>query len=298
MKKPLLHLEHPEDMVLTGDLSVIDAIYSKQAHISQKIDGAPAVVWGIDPNNGEFFVGTKSVFNKKKIKRIYRPQDVFKYYNFATHRSLMYVLAACWENLPRWPGIYQGDFIGFGGNASYKPNTITYDFGRDIDAVVIIAPHTYYTGNDFPTMEAHPLTEHLVDPAGCVHFVQPVVDKVSWESDAPKIKTDDIKFLSDKEAYQAKTAINALIRSGQNVSFEDLVGILGDESLANLYAYVEELKYELMEEMIVTDAPRAFIGDRQIRDGEGYVMSVGDLSFKLVDRTNFSYVNFNNGRFQ
>ena len=297
MKKPLLHLEHPEDMVLTGDLSVIDAIYSKQAHISQKIDGAPAVVWGIDPNNGEFFVGTKSVFNKKKIKRCYSVEDILKYYNMETHKILMGVLIACLENLPRVPGIYQGHFLGFGGHTTFKPNTITYHFGEDIDAAIVVAPHTYYTGNDFPTMEAHPLTEHLVDPTGGVYFVQPVVDKVSWESDAPRIKKDNVKFLTDKEAAQAKVAINALVRSGQFVTFEDLVSILGDERLANIYAYVEELKYELMEEMIVNDAPQAFLGDRKIQ-GEGFVMTVGDMSFKLVDRNQFSFANFNNGKFQ
>ena len=29
-----------------------------------KWDGAPAIICGINPENGKFFVGTKSVFNK------------------------------------------------------------------------------------------------------------------------------------------------------------------------------------------------------------------------------------------
>lgn len=297
MKKPLLHLEHPEDMVLTGDLTVIDAMYARDGHISQKIDGAPAVVWGIDPNNGQFFVGTKSVFNKKKIKRCYSVADILKYYEMETHKVLMGVLVACFENLPRFPGIYQGDFMGFGGQTSFKPNTIRYEFGEDITAAIVVAPHTYYTGNDFPTMEAHPLTEHLVDPAGMVHFVQPVVDKVPFGTLPPKIRTEGVKFLTEKEAAQAKVAINALIRSGQFVTFDDLVSILGDPGLADIYAWVEELKYELMEQMIVIDSPRAFLDDRKIQ-GEGFVMTVDDMSFKLVDRTQFSYANFNSGRFQ
>ena len=57
-----LHIEHPEDLILEGDLTVFDALYST-AHISQKIDGAPSIVFGTNPNNGRFFVGTKSVFN-------------------------------------------------------------------------------------------------------------------------------------------------------------------------------------------------------------------------------------------
>ena len=61
------HIEHPEDTILTGDLSVLDTFVTK-SKLSVKIDGAPAIVWGTDPSNNQFFVGTKSVFNKFKIK--------------------------------------------------------------------------------------------------------------------------------------------------------------------------------------------------------------------------------------
>ena len=63
----ILHIEHPEDTILTGDTSFLQSIKTKQ-HLSMKIDGAPAIVWGINPATGNFFVGTKSVFNKVKIK--------------------------------------------------------------------------------------------------------------------------------------------------------------------------------------------------------------------------------------
>ena len=46
-----LHIEHPEDTILTGDLSVLDAFQSDN-HYSVKIDGSPAIVWGPDPENG------------------------------------------------------------------------------------------------------------------------------------------------------------------------------------------------------------------------------------------------------
>ena len=70
-----LHIQHPEDSILTGDLSFLDAIKNRQ-HLSVKIDGAPAVVWGINPASGKFFVGTKSVFNKVKIKINESHQDI------------------------------------------------------------------------------------------------------------------------------------------------------------------------------------------------------------------------------
>ena len=64
-----LHLEHPEDTILTGDLSVLDAFQSDN-HYSVKIDGSPAIVWGTDPENGKFFVGTKSVLIKEPRRLI------------------------------------------------------------------------------------------------------------------------------------------------------------------------------------------------------------------------------------
>ena len=50
----MTHIEHPEDLVLTGDLSVFDMLYDT-ATISMKMDGM-SLVWGTNPANGKFFV--------------------------------------------------------------------------------------------------------------------------------------------------------------------------------------------------------------------------------------------------
>ena len=52
---PLTHIEHPEDTILTGDLSVLNA-FTTENNYSVKIDGSPAVVWGTHPETGKFFV--------------------------------------------------------------------------------------------------------------------------------------------------------------------------------------------------------------------------------------------------
>ena len=70
MTKPLTHIQHPEDLILSGELWVVDALTNQANHISVKIDGAPAIVWGTHPQTGKFFVSTKSAFNKKKDKII------------------------------------------------------------------------------------------------------------------------------------------------------------------------------------------------------------------------------------
>jgi hypothetical protein len=61
------HQEHFEDLILTGDLSVLN-FFDNDYEVSLKIDGSPAIVWGTNPATGNFFVGTKSVFNKVKLK--------------------------------------------------------------------------------------------------------------------------------------------------------------------------------------------------------------------------------------
>ena len=43
------HLEHPEDSILSGDLTVLDWFTSIDNDISAKIDGSPAIVWGTEP---------------------------------------------------------------------------------------------------------------------------------------------------------------------------------------------------------------------------------------------------------
>ena len=162
---PLLHIEHPEDAILTGDLDVL-SWFSTPGRLSVKIDGSPAIVWGTDPKDGQFFVGTKSVFNKVRPKINYSVEDICKNHkNF----ELQSILIRCFHCLPRKEEVpfqvFQGDFIGFGGYREYKPNAISYSFDRVMHGGVVVAPHTYYTGNVFKDMEAKPVSyTHLTLP--------------------------------------------------------------------------------------------------------------------------------------
>ena len=99
-----LHIEHPEDTILTGDLSVLDAFQSDN-HYSVKIDGSPAIVWGTDPENGKFFVGTKSVFNKRTPKINYTAEDVC---NNHPDFELQSILIRCLHCLPHTDRVLQG----------------------------------------------------------------------------------------------------------------------------------------------------------------------------------------------
>ena len=136
---PNTHIEHPEDSILSGDLRVL-RWFTEDGNISVKIDGSPAIVWGTNPATKKFFVGTKSVFNKKLIKINHSHKEIDK-----NHTGFVAeVLHACFDNLPKTKKVYQGDFIGFGGDYIYRPNTITYRFDKIIKQNIIIAPHTLY----------------------------------------------------------------------------------------------------------------------------------------------------------
>ena len=291
-----LHLEHPEDMILEGNVKVFDALY-ETAHLSLKIDGAPAVVFGTHPENGKFFVGTKSVFNKKKDMICYSVEDVFKKYDRQTHDSLIRVLVNCLLYLPKIDGIIQADFIGVGGSNIYRPNTLEYHFPEIVTEKIILAPHTKYT-TDSTLLEcvAKPLVTHLIDTKD-VKWIQPTVDRVFDGAEPPKINTDNVKFLTAKEAKEAKTAINKLIKDGVELSDYNLFEILGCNHLANLYQLLIEIKEELIDTFIVHDSPKCYVEGIQIK-GEGFVMTTKYGMIKLIDRPEFAYANFNNGRFQ
>ncbi len=291
-----LHLEHPEDMILEGNVKVFDALY-ETAHLSLKMDGAPAVVFGTHPENGKFFVGTKSVFNKKKDMICYTIEDIFKKYDRKTHYSLIRVLIKCILYLPKVDGIIQADFIGMGGSNIYRPNTLEYHFPEIVKEKIILAPHTFYkTNTTLLDAVAKPLVTHLTDNEN-VRWIQPTVDRVFEGQEPPKVDTDKVTFLTAKEAKIAKTAINQLIKDDVELSDYNLFEILGCNHLVNLYQLILEIKQELMDSFIVYGSPKCYVDGIEIK-GEGFVMTTKYGIIKLVDRAEFAYANFNNGRFR
>ena len=290
------HIEHPEDAILTGDLSVLDWFCSmKGAKASLKMDGAPAVVWGTNPATGKFFVGTKSVFNKKKIKINETHDDIDRNH---PDGDLASKLHACLDCLPRTDEIYQGDFIGFGGDHTYQPNTLVYSFDDVIEHEIIIAPHTVY---DCPTGKlseaiASSLDHNLPnDPT--VLFVKPtvkfgvtptIIERCKFARQIAQL----VNFVSIKDSRELKKELNRDIREG--------VEIRSDNDLISFWKLVQSIKHDFME-MFEHDANFAtflYDGDTiQQVEGEGYVMVNSIGTYKLVDREVFSHANFNQTQF-
>ena len=280
------HISHLEDIILTGDLSVLN-FFDGDYEVSLKLDGSPAVFWGFDELNGKFFVDLKSIFNKIKKKVCYSVEDIQFYYQ--NQPKLIEVLIACFHYLPKEKGIFSGDFIGFGGLNVYTPNTITYQFPEVITQSIIIAPHTKWSTDgelrDAYVSGSAPFfndTEHVKFIQPCVDMIRPVL---------PEIDTTGVQFLSVKESTESKKQINALIRAGEELSWTKLTDILGCKHLAHLYLTMIELKEDLVYCMIISDAPKSYLNGKEII-GEGFVCKNDKMILKLVDRPVFSHYNF------
>ena len=177
------HLEHLEDDIINrgsdGGRNAVNFLKSVRnmlagssggrVNMSVKWDGAPAIICGINPENGKFFVGTKSVFNvTPKIN--YTPSDIRKNHSGPVADKLN----VCLRELKRLgiTGIYQGDLLFTKGDLksavidgekmiTFTPNTITYavpinsSIGKRIlRARLGIVFHTYYTGKDMKSLNA------------------------------------------------------------------------------------------------------------------------------------------------
>ena len=287
------HLQHPEDSILTGDLSVLDW-FLEEKDLSVKIDGAPAIVWGTNPATGNFFVGTKSVFNKKKIKINETHDDIDRNHS----GNVADILHHCFDYLPSFDGIVQGDFIGFGGDDTFTPNTITYIFDEVIEQDIIIAPHTLYATDD-ELKDAYVINDmvdmEIFDDTEYCKFVQPRAWQVDEDFEEivgfARQMSQLVTFVNEKEATKLKKELNACIREGREVVPETF----NNSRLVSYWFLIKSIKEDMLF-LCRNNGPKAYIGDRQC-GGEGYVRTNDYGMFKLVNREQFSHANFNNSKF-
>jgi hypothetical protein len=182
-KEKNTHLEHVEDDIINrgskGGENAINFLKSirnmlagssgKKVNMSVKWDGAPAIICGINPENGQFFVGTKAVFNvNPKIN--YTTSDIRRNHSGDLADKLTIALRELKKlNIS---GILQGDFLfsksdlktaTIDGESmiTFTPNTITYavpvdsDIGKKIKrARMGIVFHTSYSGKTMKDLKA------------------------------------------------------------------------------------------------------------------------------------------------
>jgi hypothetical protein len=295
------HLEHPEDSVISGDLNVLNW-FTANGNISAKIDGSPAIVWGTNPATNLFFVGTKSVFNKKLIKINSSHADIDN-----NHQGkVATILHHCLDNLPRSVTIYQGDFIGFGGSDNYNPNTIRYFFPDTVSEEIIIAPHTYYIAeSDLRDAEAFPL-EFNLESNNNVLFVKPDVYINSNRQDilercnfARQVATLCEFPTNTRQIARIKKHFNACIKNDIEIDDITLEAIAHDNdcdvNVLRLWKLIQSIKIDLLCYHIEADDSIECYIEEERCDHEGYVLSNDYGSYKIVNREGFSKANFHLG---
>ncbi len=177
------HMTHIEDLVLDGGVKgAREAILALRAlrdmlaghtkgktDVTVKWDGAPAVFAGTNPENGKFFVGSKSIFNKNP-KLNYTAADVDENHGGGLAEKLKVAL----KEFPKLgiKGVIQGDIMYTKGDLkknvidgekyiTMHPNTIAYAVPAGsklaktlLKANIGVVWHTEYTGSSLEHMSA------------------------------------------------------------------------------------------------------------------------------------------------
>ena len=298
---PNKHLEHLEDSIFYGRRMALGAIkeaLTLTTNISVKYDGAPAIVFGTNPDNGQFFVGTKSVFNKKLIKINYTNEDIDKNHS----GNVADILRLCLLYLPRISGIVQADWIGIGGGRVYCPNTIEYRFPTQITEKIILAPHTFYT-HISPTAQGH--IGMFLESTSDVRFINTmtaIVNKCPFNGLDILAKVVALlpktKVPSDKVRTEILKHVNKFIRTGSIPSAQVMYTALPDKykgevnvNTFKVWYLITQLKMRLLNAIETVDSVECFINKKH-SNHEGYVI-ISNTPYKLVDRLNFSKANFN-----
>ncbi len=174
-----LHLEHLEDEVLNGGVEGVSLAFKfldalsemmngsakSSVKITTKWDGAPAIFCGKDPADGQFFVGTKSVFaqNPKLCKT---PKDVDEYYSESGLNPKLKTALSKLADIGIPDGhVFQGDMMFTSEDlvdktidgtdyVTFQPNTIVYAIPKNTPLAkqikgckIGVVFHTDYSGS-------------------------------------------------------------------------------------------------------------------------------------------------------
>lgn len=180
------HMEHLEEIIFDqGSVGIRKAILtlrslrdmlagnsSSPINVTTKVDGAPALFAGIDPEDKQFFIAKKGLFNKtpqmfKSLEDI--DQDP------SLKAELKKKFRVAFQELSKLDikkGVYQGDFLFTSADVkvetidgekryTFQPNTIVYTvpvnsrLGAKVSKAKLgIVWHTTYTGSSIQTMKA------------------------------------------------------------------------------------------------------------------------------------------------
>ena len=262
-----LHLEHLEDEVLNngvvGTRGAINFLQSlrdmlagnakSSVNVTVKWDGAPAIFAGINPENDQFFVGTKGVFNKN-AKINYTIDDIDRNHPSSGLNQKLKVALTELSKLGI-KDVIQGDMMFTQDDLkketidgkqyiTFQPNTIVYAIPMESASQILkssmgIVFHTTYSGKTMEDMSAsfnvnlRGLSKNsgvwfsdanYKDTSGTINFNKEETKKItSILSDAGKtfrkLDSNVLSLIVEDEEIKTliKTFNNTKVRAGEKI---------------------------------------------------------------------------------
>ena len=326
-----LHLEHLEDEVLNsgivGTRGAINFLQSlrdmlagnakSSVNVTVKWDGAPAIFAGINPENGQFFVGTKGVFNKN-AKINYSHDDIDRNHPSSGLNQKLKVALTELSKLGI-KEVIQGDMMFTQDDLkketidgkqyiTFQPNTIVYaipveNAGKILSSSMGIVFHTTYSGKTMEDMSASfsvnlkGLNKNVgvwfsdaeyKDTSGTINFNKAETDKITGIlSDAGKtfrkIDSNLLGMISQNEELKIliKTYNNTKVRAGEKITNTRM-------HTAGLIAYVydkkkkevDKVKRAQTKEIKQQDMDRLM---KHFRSNASKLVTIFDMQNLLVD---------------
>ena len=287
------HLEHLEDdIVNSGKIGGFNAIKflrelgkmlsepTSNIRITTKWDGAPAIVCGRTPENGAFFVGTKSVFARTNPKLMFNNEMIDSVYN----GNLATILKECLKYFSQLgiTGVIQGDLLYTDQTkviksinnqqcVTFTPNTITYAVPVDsnmgqqiINSKIGIVFHTTYFGNSMQSMNAtfgadvknlngtkdvFVSSATFEDASGAANFNTTELNKYNLLVNKAEgsLKQASVFLNEIKEYGQSKFMMNAMFKTFMNRFIRSGTPIRDAQDTVNLFVgfYSNQLDVEI-----------------------------------------------------
>jgi len=222
--------------------------------VTVKWDGAPAIFAGINPENGQFFVGTKGVFNKN-AKINYSHDDIDRNHSGSGLNQKLKVALTELSKLGI-KEVLQGDMLFTQDDlekktidgkqyVTFQPNTIVYavpmeSASRILSSSMGIVFHTTYSGDTMEDMSAsfsvnlRGLNKNsgvwfsdasYKDTSGTINFNKTETDAITKVlSKAGKtfhtLKSDVLQMISEDDDTKilVKTYNNTKVRAGEKIT--------------------------------------------------------------------------------
>ena len=248
-----LHMEHLEDEVLNGGVEgtrgainflqglrdMLAGHGSSSVNVTVKWDGAPAVFAGINPENDQFFVGTKGIF-AKNAKINYNHEDINKNHKAGLAKKLHTAL----DELSKVgiKGVLQGDMMYSSDDLkkeeidgvsyiTFQPNTIVYAVpvksqlaAKIMSSKMGIVWHTTYSGDTMEDMSAS-----FGVPAGAFQETGTV-----WQADASFRDTSGTSTMTKSETDQVTAILSQAGKLFQQLDSNVLRMVSDDPQIALL----------------------------------------------------------------